>query len=116
MCFHSYADDTQLYISTEPHQIEAIETITSCLASVNKWMNSNFLKLNENKTEILVVGSRINREKILRNLGELGSRVKPEVTSLGVILDSDLNFNAQKKDHQNCHFFISGIFPKSGHF
>jgi len=51
--FHSYADDTQLYLSTR--------SITTCLSAIKSWMNANFLncnKLNCNKSEIIVIGPK----------------------------------------------------------
>ena len=60
-------------------------------------MSNNFLKLNEDKTEILLVGPQTKREMLFNNLGKLTPWIKSEVTSLGVILDSDLNF----KSHVN---------------
>lgn len=49
VCFHSYADDTQLYISAEPNDSTAKQSITKCLLAINKWMSNNFLKLKEKK-------------------------------------------------------------------
>ena len=68
-------------------------------------MGNNFLKLNENKTEILLIGPAQKRDMILKNLGKLGPLVKPEVTSLGVILDSDLNFKSQINKVTKISFF-----------
>ena len=48
-----YADDTQLYISAQPNDAAAINSMTTSLLTINKWMNNNFLKLNKDKTEIL---------------------------------------------------------------
>ena len=36
VCFHSYTDDTQLYISAEPNDAAAINSITNCLLAINK--------------------------------------------------------------------------------
>uniref|UniRef100_A0A0E9QQU0 Reverse transcriptase domain-containing protein n=2 Tax=Anguilla anguilla TaxID=7936 RepID=A0A0E9QQU0_ANGAN len=44
----------QLYSSVKPNNPSAIFTLTNCLTDINDWMNSNFLKLNESKTEILL--------------------------------------------------------------
>ena len=55
-------------------------------------MSNNFLKLNEDKTEILFVGPLSKRDDLQKKTGHLSSWVKPEVTSLGVILDSELSF------------------------
>ena len=52
-------------------------------------MNNNFLKLNETKTENVLVGPKAKREILCRNLGTLTSYIKPEV-----ILDPDLTFKS----------------------
>ena len=52
---HMYADDTQLYKSVIPvdtaHLLNCME---SCILNVKLWMTTNKLKLNEDKTEILL--------------------------------------------------------------
>ena len=103
--FHSYADDTQLYISAEPNDAKAINSITNCLLAINKWMNNNFLKLNEDKTEVLLIGPKLKREMLIKNLGGLTRWIKPEVINLGVILDSDLNFNSHINKVTKTAFF-----------
>lgn len=65
VCFHSYADDTQLYISAEPNDSTAKQSITKCLLAINKWMSNNFLKLNKNITEIVLIDPKEKREKLL---------------------------------------------------
>ncbi len=55
-------------------------------------MNKKFLKLNEQKTEILLVGPLEERQKLQLRFGSLSQQIKSQVTSLGVILDLDLNF------------------------
>ena len=70
VCFHSCADDTQLYISAEPNYPAAMNYITTRLLEINKWMSNNFLKLNEDKTEILLVGPKAKREMLFNNLGK----------------------------------------------
>ena len=59
--FHSYADDTQVYVSFNPRDSEsikhAVENVEQCLAHVRLWMAHNFLKLNEEKTEIVVISN-----------------------------------------------------------
>lgn len=94
ICFHCYADDTQLYISAEPNDYTAINSISACLFTINKWMTNNFLKLNEDKTEIPLVGPITKRDMLQSNMGQLTPWIKTEVTSLGVIIDSDLSFKS----------------------
>ena len=54
-----YADDNSgLRVFTSGFQTEALITsIADCLHNVKAWMDSYFLKLNENKSEIIVFGS-----------------------------------------------------------
>ncbi len=65
--FHSYADDTQLYISLDPSDDETLCHLTSGLAAVKKCMQTNFLKLTGEKTKILLVGPQTKRELVLPN-------------------------------------------------
>ena len=52
--FHSYADDTQLYIAVFPHNLSPIKNLVLCLAEINNWMANNCLQLNQDKTEIII--------------------------------------------------------------
>ncbi len=56
--FHSYADDTQLYISTRPAETSKLSKLTECVKNVKDWMSNNFLLLNSDKTEILLIGPK----------------------------------------------------------
>ena len=55
-----YADDSQLYISfhpSRPSELADVQDRTNrCLAEIKAWMVKNFMKLNESKTELLVLG------------------------------------------------------------
>ena len=66
--FHAYADDCQLYIAFSRENFSMrrymMETL---LAEIKKWMSTNMLKLNDNRTEIMPVGGP------RRNLMELQS-------------------------------------------
>lgn len=53
--FHCYADDTLLYIRTEPTPPTAL-SLTTCLEETKAWMNHNFLQLNSSRSEAMLVG------------------------------------------------------------
>ena len=63
---HSFADDLQLQIST-PHDriFELIHPMQSCISDVKAWATANMLKLNDDKTELMLVTSK--RTKYLHN-------------------------------------------------
>ena len=73
VCAHAYADDHQLYTDFSPNQVSLNEAVThmeSCLQDVKSWMISNKLKMNDSKTECIVIGSyqqlgKINLTSIL---------------------------------------------------
>ena len=56
--YHTYADDTQLYVTFDresPSRMQiAINRLEDCLLDVSHWMAHNGLKLNNDKTEWLI--------------------------------------------------------------
>ena len=66
---HCFADDTQLYLSFDPNgptdQAMALEAMERCISDLRKWMYRDRLKINDDKTEFLVIGSRQQLLKIL---------------------------------------------------
>ena len=63
-----YADDTQLYIAftsgNELGETAAITAMESCIADISQWMHSDKLKLNSDKTECLLIGTRKQLQKV----------------------------------------------------
>ena len=96
---HSFADDLQLQISAPPDRIsELLHSMQSCLSDVKAWATANMLKLNDNKTELMLVISK--RTKHLHNLptsitiGNAQIPFKQSVKNLGFALDCHLTMNA----------------------
>jgi hypothetical protein len=51
---HLYADDTQVYGSCSPADVSQLQSrVSSCIDDIASWMQSNRLKLNTDKTEVL---------------------------------------------------------------
>ena len=56
--YHIYADDTQLYIKFDLSDPSiALEKINLCISDIRTWMIKNKLKINDSKTEFLVLSS-----------------------------------------------------------
>ena len=56
---HSFADDLQLQMSAPPDRIfELLHSMQSCISDAKTWATANMLKLNDNKTELMLVTSR----------------------------------------------------------
>ena len=102
---HLYADDTQIYMSLSVSNAkEFLEKLQHCLMGVSAWMTGSKLKLNPSKTEFLLIGTKLQREKFLNNFPclLLGQDTNPSTSAknLGVLFDSSLNF--RKHISQTC--------------
>ena len=61
--FHFYADDAQLYVHlTHKNVAHAFDRLKTCLDDVKTWLSANKLKLNPDKTEFIIFGSRIQEK------------------------------------------------------
>ena len=65
---HVYADNTQIYLSlslTNPDI--SLEILTKCLQDVSSWMSPRKFKLNPDKTDFLIIGSKVQRENFSKS-------------------------------------------------
>ena len=83
---------------------ESLEKLQHCLMGVSAWMTGSKLKLNLRKTEFLLIGTKLEREKFLNIFPclLLGQETNPSTSAknLGVLFDSSLNF--RKHISQTC--------------
>ena len=92
---HMYADDTQAYFSfSVDEQNDAIEKVQNCIADVRQWMYDNHLKLNDSKTEFLVIGNKQLTRKLKGvssiKVGNTLVNAVDEAKNIGVTIDSQL--------------------------
>ena len=82
---HAFADDTQLYLSFNPdnslNEAEALHSMEQCIRAIRAWMQVDKLKLNENKTEVMLT------------IGDTSVAIVNKARNLGVWFDSQLNFS-----------------------
>ena len=98
--FHCYADDQQMYLSFQPSSLDSSKT---CLTSLQNyitdtrlWMKTNLLKLNDSKTEFLIVGTRQQLElagELPIQIGNDIIRPTSFVQNLGYFYDSQIKNN-----------------------
>ena len=106
--FHCYADDTQLYLSIKPEQCNQLTKLQPCLKDIKTWMTRNFLLLNSDKTEVLILGSKHLRDTLsndIATLDDIALASNETVRNLGVIFDPDLSFNSLLKQISRTAFF-----------
>ena len=56
LLYHCYVDDTQVYMAIMPKTTwsDVAKNLEACLADISTWMSANILKLNEEKTELII--------------------------------------------------------------
>lgn len=103
--YHLYADDTQLYltfkINAPGKDSEALKKVEACIAEIRIWMVRNALKLNDDKTEFLVIAAPRQQDKVsVSGIGIGDSRVEPSsyARNLGVAFDREMNMEMQVKN------------------
>ena len=100
----------QLQMSAPPDRISGLlHSMQSCISDVKAWATANMLKLNDSKTELMLVTSK--RSKHLHNLptsitiGNAQIPFKQSVKNLGFTLDCHLNMNAHVSNiARTCYF------------
>ena len=94
---HFYADDTQIYAAFSAENFCKVEErLSNCVSDIQSWLANNFLQLNPNKTEVLILSPRdkqpsITSLNLFRDSGP--SAVTPSARNLGVYFDSRLKFD-----------------------
>ena len=59
---HSFADDLQLQMSAPTDELsELLHSMQKCMSDVKAWTTANMLRLNYNKTELMLVTSNITK-------------------------------------------------------
>ena len=98
--FQSYADDQQNYLSFKPNNIKSLEkckeSLEACITDIHKWMRTNKLKLNDDKTEVVLFGTRQQMEKLKESdifeikIGNEKIKPSPSARNLGFYMESQL--------------------------
>ena len=100
--FHLYADDTQIYMTLDPahtlSQEAAVHKLQECVQSIGAWMIENKLKLNDDKTEVMLFGTPKQLDKVSLmevRIGTSNITVKDQVRNLGVVMDRTMSMGLQ---------------------
>ncbi len=107
-----YADDTQLYTEFDPSSAssthDALRRLELCIAAISKWMLCHKLKLNEDKTEFLVVSSPRMQPKCevsCIRVGDCMISCSPVARNLGVMFDNNMSMVNQIKAVRQSSFY-----------
>ena len=97
--FQSYADDQQIYLSFSPIQPggkdKCLQFLGACISNIHLWMRTNLLKLNDDKTELIVLGTRQQLSKVGNVSIMIGNDTilaVPSVQNLDIHFDKELKW------------------------
>ena len=110
--YHLYADDTQLYItfnqSSPTSMAIAKEQMEQCITEIKLWMDTYLLKLNEDKTEFMLIQSRHAKNPLTVNSLRVGqSFVEPTqcAKNIGVTFDCQLSMDKHIRNVSRSAFY-----------
>ena len=87
--YHMYADDSQVYITFKSDDLEDLEiargTLEQCIVDVNNWMLQNNLKLNQDKSELIVMLAKHRLKPSLESI-QVGESTIVHQTVLGTLV------------------------------
>ena len=101
---HGYADDTQIYcripLKDEPDLNICVNNMNCCLVAIRQWMLTNKLKINDSKTECVIVTPKrhirsVDLDKVVVIVGNSSIKPTTVVTNLGAVLDDHLAMDRQ---------------------
>ena len=95
MKYHLYADDSQLYKNSLYSDLNSVIRQTElCIEDTKVWMDSNKLKLNDDKTELILFKNKFQiKDHVDMSLSINGCDIVTscKVKNLGIIFDEDLS-------------------------
>ena len=81
LSFQSYADDQHTYLSFSPIQPGGkdicLQSLGACISDTHLWMRTNLLKLNDDKAELIMLGTRQQLSKV----GEVSITIGNDIIS-----------------------------------
>lgn len=114
--YHAYADDTQLYYSFAPCDMDlAIERVNSDLTNIYETALKHNLLLNASKSQLMIFGNK----RICNNIENLDIKINnvtiPLMTctkNLGLLIDNNLRFTKHiSKCIQNAYCKLRILYP-----
>ena len=93
-----YADDTQFYFSIR-NVADTQKLVNDIMSDISNWMKKKRLKLNENKTECILIGRKnlLTNYKDFKiiNINDAPITLSNEIKDLGVTIDKELDMQTQ---------------------
>ena len=103
LSYHFFADDSQLHKSSVPSDFPVLACcLKDCIEDVAEWMGDSKLKMNDDKTELMAIGTRSKLRQVIPHLSPVAISgcdipFSQSVRNLGFYLDETLSMDAHIK-------------------
>ena len=103
LSYHFFAEDSQLHKSSIPSHFPVLACcLKDCIEDVAEWMGDSKLKMNDDKTELMAIGTRSKLSQVIPNLTPMSISgcdipFSQSVRNLGFYLDETLSVDAHIK-------------------
>ena len=109
--FHCYGDDQQNYLGYKPtvpgNDRQCLDRLECCISDITGWMKVNLLKLNDGKTEFLLLGTKHN----ISLAGELKIKIGNDtITNSMAAKNLGVHFDANLKGTIHTNTLSSSVF------
>ena len=101
--YHFFADDSHLHKSSVSSDFPVLPWFSKdCIEDVAEWMGDSKLKMNDDKTELVAIGTRSKLSQVIPNLASMsisgcGTPFSQSVRNHGFCLDETLSMDAHIK-------------------
>ena len=103
LSYHFFADDSQLHKSSVPSDFSVLAcSLKDCIEDVAEWMGDSKLKMNDDKSDLMAIGTRSKLSQVIPNLAPMSISgcdipFSQSVRNLGFYLDETLSMDAHIK-------------------
>ena len=100
LSYHFFVDDSQLHKSSVPSDFPVLVCcLKNCIEDVAEWMGDSKLKMNDDKTELMAIGTKSKLSQVIPNLAPMSISgcdipFSQSVRNLGFYLDETLSMDA----------------------
>ena len=101
--YHFFADDSQLHNSSIPSDFLAlVHSFKDCIEDVAEWMSDRKLKMNDDKTELIAIGTKSRINQVTPNLTPVSISgydipFSQSARNLGIFIDETLSMDVHTK-------------------
>ena len=109
--YHLNADDQEFYLAFKPSkkgdQEDCLTRLEKCIGEMSMWMSTNMLRLNDDKTQFIIFGTRqqlAEVQEIMIMIGDIRIQPVTYVRNLGLFMDNQL------KNHIHINKLTSSLY------